>query len=119
MKDLKLTGDGDLDTSGHGITLIDGAERVGQQVRTCLRVFFGEWEFDLDQGVPWFQTILAHKETSLNDVDNRLRAAILGVTDVLSVLSFSMNFNRNTRILTIIAKINTTFGVIVVEGSFP
>lgn len=117
MYDLKLTEDGDLDCSEHGIHLIDGAPRVAQQVRTRLRTFMGEWEFDLDAGVPWFQRILAIKGVNLNDVEAVLRQHILDVADVLGILEFSMTFTD--RELTIRAKISTTFGVAQVEGVFP
>ena len=119
MTDLKLTDDGDLDCSEHGLHLVDGALRVAQQVRTRLRTFMGEWEFDLDAGVPWFQRILAIKAVNLNDVDNVLRTQILDVQDVLAVVAFSQELNRETRELFITAKISTTFGIAVVEGVFP
>ncbi len=119
MFDLLLTADGDLDCSEHGLHLVGGAARVAQQVRTRLRTFLGEWEFDLDAGVPWFQRILALKGVNLNDVDSVLRTQILDVQDVLGIVAFSMNFDNTTRTLTITAKITTTFGVAVVEGTFP
>lgn len=119
MLDLKLTSNGDLDCTELGVHLIDDAPRVAQQVQTCLRTFLGEWEFDLEAGVPWFQRILGMKIVNLNDVDNVLRTAILAVDDVVSILEFSMTLNTSTRNLSINSKINTTFGVVQVEGTFP
>lgn len=119
MKDLQLTADGDLDVSELGLHLVDGAARVGQQVRTRLRTFLGEWEFDLDAGVPWYQRIVGIKGVNLNDVEAVLKAQILDVADVASVLEFSMTFNSSTRSLAIRSKISTTFGAVQVEGNFP
>lgn len=119
MKDFKLTDDGDLDVSELGLHLVDGAPRVAQQVRTRLRTFLGEWEFDLDAGVPWYQRIIGIKAVNLNDVDSVLKAQILDVADVVSILEFSMSFNSVSRSLAIRAKINTTFGAVQVEGAFP
>lgn len=119
MYDLKLTDDGDLDVSELGIHLIDGAPRVAQQVRTRLRTMLGEWEFDLDEGVPWFQRILGTKAANLNDIDALLKAQILDVADTIAVLEFSMTLDRDSRLLTINAKISTTFGVVQIEGNFP
>ncbi len=119
MLDIKLTADGDLDCSELGLQLIDGSPRVAQQVRTRLRTFLGEWEFDLEAGVPWYQNILGIKGVNLNDVENRLRAQVLDVADVLAIVSFSTAFNASLRTLTISARITTTFGLISVEGNFP
>lgn len=119
MKDLGMTDDGDLDVSELGLHLVDGAPRVSQQVRTRLRTFLGEWEFDLDAGVPWYERIIGIKGVNLNDVEAVLKTQILGVADVVSVLEFSMTFNSASRSLSIRAKINTTFGAVQVEGVFP
>lgn len=119
MKDLLMTDDGDLDVSELGLHLVDGAQRVAQQVRTRLRTFLGEWEFDLDAGVPWYQRIIGIKAVSLNDVDAVLKAQILDVADVEAILEFSMTFNSSARSLAIRSKISTTFGAVQVEGNFP
>lgn len=119
MTDLKLDTAGDLDTSMPGVLLVDGAARVAQQVRTRLRTFKGEWEFDLDAGVPWFERVLAIKGVNLNDVDTVLKTEIQDVADVVSILSFSLTLDHNSRQATITAKINTTFGQAVVEDQFP
>ena len=119
MNDLKLTADGDVDCSGLGLTLISGAERVAQQVTTRMRTFLGEWEFDLDAGVPWYQSIIGIKGVNLNTVDSIIRSQILSVADVKSILSFSMNFDSGARSLAINARIDTVFGAVQVEGVFP
>jgi hypothetical protein len=119
LKDLGLTDDGDLACSELGVTLVDGAARVAQQVRTRLRTWLGEWEFDLDAGVPWLQRILAIKGVNLADVDNVLRDEILDVADVSGILEFSMTFDKEARNMEIRAKISTTFGAVAVEGAFP
>jgi hypothetical protein len=119
VQDLKMTSDGDLDCSELGLQLVDGAMRVSQQIRTRLRTFYGEWEFDLDRGVPWLQRILAIKGVNLNDVDAVLRAQILDVADVLDIITFSISLNTVTRTATIAARVSTTFGIAVVEGVFP
>jgi hypothetical protein len=119
LLDIKMTFGGDMDCSGLGIQLVDGRARVEQQVRTKLRIMLGEWEFDLDEGVDWFGRILGIKGINLTDVESLIREAILAVADVRTITAFSMAFDRETRNLSINAKINTTFGVTQVEGMFP
>lgn len=119
VTDLKLTAAGDLDCSLPGLQLVDGVARVAQQVRTALRVLLGEWEFDLDAGVPWFQSILGIKAVNLNDVERLLKDAMLAVDDVVSVASFDMSFSAGSRQLTIAATLTTTFGDTQVEETFP
>ena len=119
MTDLKLTANGDLDCSNLGVTLVDGSARVAQQIQTRLRTWLGEWEFDLDAGVPWVQRILAIKGVNLTDVETILRTQILDVDDALAILEFSMTFDTVTRNMQIRAKVSTTFGAVAVEGVFP
>lgn len=119
MKTLKLTSDGDLDVSELGIHLIDGPARVAQQVQTRLRTFLGEWEFDLEAGTPWFQSILGIKGVNMNEVESLLKKQILDVADTVAVLAFSMSFNQAARTLSITGKISTAFGVVAVDGIFP
>lgn len=119
MKDLLLTAAGDLDCSALGVQLVGGAARVAQQVRTRLRTFLGEWEFDLDAGVPWFQRILGIKGVNLNDVEDIIKTQILSVADVKSISAIKMTFNGTTRKLSITSKVDTNFGTVQVEGVFP
>lgn len=119
MYDLKMTADGDLDCSRLDFQLVAGPERVAQQVRTRLRTFLGEWEFDLDAGTPWLQRIIGIKGVNLNDVENELRTQILSVFGVLAVVSLSMEFDKDERTLTLNGKISTTDGIVAVEGVFP
>lgn len=119
MLDLKLDSNNDLDVSGHGLTLIDGAARVGQQIGVVLRGFLGEWEFDLDWGTDWYGRVLGIKPVNLNDAEGALRAKILAVADAKSILSLTMDFDRTLRKWTLAALVDTDFGPVQVEDQFP
>lgn len=119
MLDLKLDSNNDLDVSGHGLTLIDGAQRVGQQIGVVLRGFLGEWEFDLDWGTDWFGRVLGIKPVNLNDAEGALRSKILGVDGAKSILSLSMDFDRALRKWSLRGLVDTEFGEVQVEGQFP
>jgi hypothetical protein len=93
---------------GHGLQdFATGDEAIEQTVGCALRFVMGEWFLDADEGVPWYpqpnastRTILASFPADLGYAEALIKAAILGVPGVVSITSFAMNFDHNTRAAT-------------------
>lgn len=84
-----------------------GAQACAQNVVTTLRMYLGEWFLDTSKGVPWFQDILKKPENlALAEAD--LKAAILGVLGVNTILSFS--FVQSGRGATVTVSLDTLYG---------
>lgn len=99
--DLKLDSNGDLDTTNGELSLVEGGERMAQQIKIRLRMFLGEWFLDQRQGMPWLQLILAVKPFPQEYTSSKIRQAILGVPGVLSVRNLVVSPNVATRNLTV------------------
>lgn len=114
MQDLLLTDDHDLDTSRLDLALVEGAARVKQQLLIKLRLWRGEWFLDIDFGTPYLQEILG-KQLTLSGAIAALRTSILEVEGVQKIDSFSYNFNRSARSLSVSFEASTPYGLIEVQ----
>ena len=66
----------------------DSAGVVAQRLRIKLRTFLGEWEFNTNYGVPYWQRILG-KKVSKASVDRIFQEQILDEDGVVELVSFS------------------------------
>lgn len=95
--DLQQTATGDLAFTNGDVTLVDDpAQRLAQR----LRFVKGEWFLDATAGVPYLDTILK-KGPNLGHVRSAFRAAILGTEGVSDVDELELDFDRNTRRLSL------------------
>jgi hypothetical protein len=117
MQDLKLNTDGDLAVEEYDLALVTDAARVRQQLQIRLRFFKKEWFLDMNFGVPWFQDIL-RKPYRKSLVDGILKAQIMAVQDVLSILKFESQFDPITRKFDLDFIVDTTFGPVDLTGEF-
>lgn len=92
-----------LDPSTHDLTLVnasfetvDDVEAAGQEAKTRLLFFKGEYFLDVRQGVPYFTDILA-KGYDESRVKSILRQAITNVPGIVDVPAISIDLNRATR----------------------
>lgn len=99
---------GDIVTSGKQFT--DGVEEIAQTVKTRLRLFLGEYFRDVTDGTPWWESILG-KEGTLSSKEAIIKSRILRTDGVVRLVSFSTDFDINTRIYTVNAGILTKYGV--------
>lgn len=99
---------GDIVTSGKQFT--DSVEEIAQTVKTRLRLFLGEYFRDVTDGVPWWESILG-KEGTLSSKEAIIKSRILRTDGVIRLVSFSTDFDINTRIYTVNAGILTKYGV--------
>lgn len=101
----------DLAIVNNNLTMIDGAERVRQQIEIKLRLWAGEWFLDNDFGTPYLSTILG-KQISLAGAVAAIKASVLSVDGVDSFSRFDFTFNRSTRQLDVSFDANSIYGLI-------
>lgn len=117
MRYRKLTTTGDF-TFGAGATeyLVDSPDCVAQAVLTALLLHQGEWFLDVTVGVPWETEVIGYGTRALYDA--AIKAAILGVQGVNSIISYSSFLDTVKRALSITATIETIFGIGAISPVF-
>lgn len=101
MIDLKLDSNNDLALEVFDLVYLTQAEQVAQRVKMKLLTFKGEVDLNTDFGVPWFDDILGVKPVNINRVDAILREQILTTPEMVSLESFVMDYDENTRQLSL------------------
>lgn len=107
MQVRRLGEDGDLVTRGRMFQ--SGREAIAQTIVTRLKLFLGEYFRDVTDGTPWFQQILG-KPSNLNAVEAILRNRIARSPGVIRLLSFGLDFDLNTRSLSVRSTVLTAYG---------
>jgi hypothetical protein len=85
-------------------------ESTAQRVRTAMLMVRGEWFLDTDYGPPWWQHPDSNAQAimgvpaNLGYAEATMKAVILGVEGVTAITSFVMDFNRETRALSVSVK---------------
>lgn len=98
---------GDLITRGQ--MFLTGREAIAQTVVTRLKLFLGEYFRDITDGTPWFQQVLG-KFSNLNAVEAILRNRIARTQGVIRLLSFDLQFDLDSRALSVQAQVLTVYG---------
>ena len=112
VKDIALTADGsDLDLTDNTLTLIEGVQRVTQNLLIRLRAFRGEWYLDRNFGLPFYEKILV-KNPDGGLIRSLFKAVIIGTEDVLELTRFEAEFDSSTRQLSITFTCETAFGTV-------
>ena len=75
---------------------------------TRLELFLGEWFLDTSAGTPYLTKVLGKYTESTRDAT--LRSRILGTTGVKSLLAYGSQLNRDTRIFSVQATVDTIYG---------
>lgn len=116
MKGSALNSNNDLIIENGQIKLVDKAAEVAQHVRTRLQLFLGECFFDVNTGIPYFQSILT-KPVNLDNIESILKQTILETDDVLRLETFEMQFSdTEERKLVVNSNVETVYGIINVSG---
>jgi len=115
MRDLALSSTHDLDVSSGDMVLLDGAERVRQQITIKLKLWQGEWFLDTDFGTPYLASILG-KQLTLSGAITALRKSIMEVEGVRKITSFTYDFASATRALTVSFAAETPYGLVEVNA---
>jgi len=96
------------------IVLIDGAERVRQQLEFRLSLWRGEWFLDLGFGTPYNDNILG-KALTVDGAVAAIRKEIMDVDGVNTITSLDYTFDRKKRKLSVNFECATDYGLISYE----
>lgn len=92
--DIMLDRSGDLYLSPMGDIVL--ADSVAQKIAIRLKWFEGEWRWNRDEGLPYFQSLLI-KNPDLDLMEAQIRAKIFEVPEVTEVKDVSITPNNETR----------------------
>lgn len=105
--DIRLSG-GDI-VAPPAAALIDGRDRIAQQIMITLGFWLGEWFLDETQGVPYLERILV-KNPNMAHVRQIIQTQIESVPGVASASIDSVYMDRQQRTAQIIYTAQTTAG---------
>jgi hypothetical protein len=96
--DLKLDIDThDLAFKNNGdLILIDGQERIAQEIKVLLLTFLGEWFLNTDFGIPYLESVLV-KNPSRTQIEAIFRSKVKEVPGVLRVPTVEISIEAGTR----------------------
>lgn len=96
--DILLDANGDLDISKRGdISLGDS---VAQKIRIRLLWLEGEWRWDTDEGLPYFDGLLV-KNPDVDEFEGLIREKIFEVDEVTEVREVLVSYDRSERTATV------------------
>lgn len=114
MRYRKLTAGGDYSFgSGQLDFYRDVPEAVGQAVETRLLLFTGEWFLDIDEGTPYFTTILG--KHSKESADISIQDRVNNTEGLVSIENYESEIDPDNRRMSVAMDINTIFGPTQVE----
>lgn len=109
MLSRRLDDNHDMTFGGGLANFATRSEACAQNVRTRLMLIQEEWFLDITNGVPYLQQI-AVKPADLALVESVIKQRILDTEDVAELRSFDMQFDSETRKLSIQATVSTVYG---------
>jgi len=99
----------DLTVEKYDLNLVDDLAATAQRIKIRLKFFLKEWFLERSVGVPYYESVL-EKAPDLPYVENILKTTILETPRVLTLTSFSLDYDNFTRRLII------NFGVLTEDG---
>ena len=114
MINLQIGSSGDLVIDKHNIQVVSEATCVRQRLLTKLRLFRGEYRFDITQGVDYFEEVNV-KSPNLSRVASIFKAIINEDPEIVALTSFSLQVESTTRELKIAFTAKTNAGPISAE----
>ena len=97
----------------NGHAYIEGTDAVRQAVLTRLRLLVYEWWEDIEDGVPYWQKIIAGRDVKA--AQQIIRDRIQQTPHVLSILSFDPDWDNENRTLTIRAAVQSDYGAFSID----
>ena len=92
--DILLDRSGDLLLSDTGDIVLN--DSVAQKIRIRLLWFEGEWKWDREEGIPYFDQLLV-KNPNLDYFESVIRDRIFEIDEISDVKNVEITFNRETR----------------------
>ena len=100
-------------TIGNDSAHLSGADAVRQAVVTRLRQLIYEWWEELEDGVPYWQKIIATRD--VETAKKIIRERIEQTTHVMALLTFDAEWDNERRTLKITAGIQSEYGIFGIE----
>ena len=92
--DILLDHDGDMHLSEDGDIVLN--ESIAQKIRIRLLWFEGEWKWNLEEGLPYMESLLM-KNPDIDYFESMIRSKIFEVDEVTNVDDVSIDFDSRTR----------------------
>jgi hypothetical protein len=93
----------------NGQAYIEASEAVQQACATRLRLLIYEWWEDTQDGVPYWQQIIASR--NIDEALRIIKRRIEGTDHVIAIVSFNHDWDNERRILKIQAAVQSTYGL--------
>lgn len=100
------------------LATISDLDAIKQHLRQRLQFFRGEYAHDLTRGIPYHDEFFKKSPNPIV-MDYVLKDTILTTPGVVELLSFSMDLNDSTRVLTIDFKVSTDYEDLVYSDDIP
>ena len=111
----QVTNDLYIDPITGNLAVFRDLQAVLQACEHAAKTRLGEMILNIDQGIPYFETIW-NGHPNLAQFEAALRSAFLAVTNVVEVVSLITSIISSTNVLSYTAVIRTTFGGGVISG---
>lgn len=119
MRYRKLTSSGDYTFGLSADNFHLDLNAVVQAIKTRLQLNKESFWRDLNEGLPLFQEILgtSGSEQNLAAIDAIIQNRIKGTPDVLGIVSYSRDYDREARSYIFKAEVQTVYSVTIVAGT--
>ena len=109
MRVRKLTPDGDYSFGNSQLDFLrDSPEAVGQQVKTRLLLWLGEWFLDTEEGTQYMQGVLG--KHSQETADAVIQDRVLSTDNVTDITNYVSTIDPDTRKMSVSFDLDTVFG---------
>jgi hypothetical protein len=91
--DILLSDEHDLEFDGNDLKLTTTeSESLAQRLKIKLLTYQNEWYLDVEEGIPYFQSILG-KNRAKETIDLIFKNAILSEPEVINIISFESSIS--------------------------
>lgn len=98
--DILLDSNGDMLITETGD--IQLADSLRQKIEVTIRWCLGEWQWDKEEGLPWFTELMGVKRPNLRHFKTELRAKLFAITEVAEVKQCDITVDAKTRTATVV-----------------
>jgi hypothetical protein len=91
-----IQGDLELTADGRDLVLVDGPEKVRQNIRVRASIFKGSWRYDRTKGMPYFDEILV-AGASVELIRRRFYDMLIQTPGVLSVRKLTIRIDPSAQ----------------------
>lgn len=98
------------------IKMVGGKEAYGAIIRSALLTVRGELQLDLEQGIPYFETVFSSIAYE-NYWKDAVRKRILAFPFVNRIVSFTSNMDTRSRLMSFVIAIDTDGGITTITNT--